>query len=100
MTILQALKAFIVWNWELDKPAHLRAHNQPRPQRAAPAVKQITHAVQRGSFISVYSGNSMLFGRSGDELMGYTGNSVSVRHGNFISVYDARGRSISTAAAR
>jgi hypothetical protein len=94
--MMNMLKAFIRWNWQPDKSGHLRADNQPRPQQAA---KSITHAVQRGSWVTVYSGNNSLFTRSG-ELTGYTGSSVSVRHGNWITTYDVRGNSIGTVAAR
>jgi hypothetical protein len=59
--------------------------------------KQITHAVQRGPWITVYSGNASLFQRSG-ELVGYTGGSVSVRKGGWIMTYNAAGATIARSA--
>ena len=94
--MMKMLMAFIRWNWDLDKPAHLRAHNQPRPQQVA---KSITHAVQRGSWVAVYSGSNSLFTRSG-ELAGYTSNTVSIRRGSWVTTYDARGNSMGAVSAR
>jgi hypothetical protein len=56
-------------------------------------VRSITHAVQRGSWVNAYSGSISLFTHPG-ELAGYTSNSVSVRHGNWITTFDAQGNSM------
>lgn len=56
----------------------------------------IITAIQRGTVVYVYGkGNSLLFSLNG-ELRGYTSNSVSVKRGPTINVYNEHGSLISS----
>lgn len=51
----------------------------------------IVTAVQRGGTVCVYGeGKRLLFAKSG-QLQGYTSNSVSIKQGNVLCVYNERG---------
>ncbi len=66
----------------------------------------IASAIQRGSAVYVYDEkNRNIFSKTistkpKDGLVGYTGNSVSIRTGDLITTYDATGRQISAQQAR
>ena len=55
----------------------------------------ITTAVQKGSYVYVYSGSRLLFSKSG-ELHGYTATSVSIKQYSVIYVYNDKGSLITT----
>jgi hypothetical protein len=94
MTVLtfiwKALRAFIRWNWILDHGG-MGAIAQPQPRGRR--ERMITSAVQRGRWVSVYSGNETIFSKSGT-LVGYTSRSVSVQNKQFVTTYDERGMTI------
>ena len=86
------IRRFIRWNWNLDHGGMDALPQQP--------TRMITHVVQRSTYVSVRSGSSELFTKNG-QLIGYTGNSVTVRpfNASWILTYDARGREIASANA-
>lgn len=62
----------------------------------------IASAIQRGSSITVYDEkNRTLFGKTvpdktRDGIVGYTANSISIRYGNTIIIFNATGHQIGT----
>ncbi|MCZ6133754.1 hypothetical protein O6B42_07715 [Campylobacter ureolyticus] len=59
----------------------------------------ITHALENGNNVEVYDGNRKLFSKyinknNGDRLIGYTGNSVTIKIGEFAQTFDENERRI------
>jgi hypothetical protein len=83
---------FICWNWNIGPVARVNP---------ALAGMPITHAVDKGGWVDVYSGNHKLFTKNGG-LAGYTANSVSIKSilgEEFINTYDERGELIARSNA-
>lgn len=56
----------------------------------------ISTAIQDGSWVRVYGdGNIQLFSRYG-QLTGYTSGTVSIREGDYVKTYDAKGVQVSS----
>ncbi|TKX32583.1 hypothetical protein [Campylobacter aviculae] len=59
----------------------------------------ITLAIKKGTWVYVYSGEKQLYSiycDKDDEIMGFTGFSVSIKKGKFIHTYDEKGHEVSS----
>lgn len=56
----------------------------------------IGSAIQNGSFVNVFNEKGIMLFSLGGVLQGFSGSTVTIKHGDVITIYNERGNAISS----
>lgn len=77
----------------------ISVQNTSRKEAQRPSRREIGDAVERNGFVEVYDTDGRYMCTHIGELQGYTSNTISIRNGLQLIVYDSKGRQIRSSVA-